>query len=206
MRTQRCLVSPCLASSRLATSLVICACIMLGAPPATAGFVLPPMQFSLFCLAHPADCDRRNGRADAERDIDALAAINNAVNDAIAPIGKPATSNWEIDPRAGDCGDYAVSKRHALLAAGWPSGSLLLAEVVLRSTGEHHLLLIVRGQRSGDPIRVLDNLREQLMTLSETQQHYALVRVQSSTDPQLWQASLPNPVRTTSPAAPASGR
>jgi len=139
-------------------------------------------------------------------DVDALAAVNAAVNGAIVPAAKPATAAWEIDPRSGNCGDYAVSKRHALLKAGWPSARLLLAEVILRNNGEHHLVLIARGQQSGHQIWVLDNLHGQLMTLSETRQHYTLMRVQSPDDPKLWQSSLDDRARTASLSAVDSSR
>ena len=61
---------------------------------------------------------------------------------------------WLISPKAGDCNDYAVTKRHELLARGWPSRALLLAEVIVPS-GEHHLVVVVRTNE-GD--FVLDNL------------------------------------------------
>ena len=57
-------------------------------------------------------------------------------------------------PRERDCNDYAVTKRHKLLALGWPSSSLLLAKVVVPS-GEHHLILVVR---TSEEDLVLDNL------------------------------------------------
>jgi len=190
----------------LALTLMIQAWLVSAAPTAEAGFVLPPMLFSLFCLAHPADCEPVEGHATAGRDVDALAAVNAAVNGAIVPAAKPATAAWEIDPRSGNCGDYAVSKRHALLKAGWPSARLLLAEVILRNNGEHHLVLIARGQQSGRQIWVLDNLHGQLMTLSETRQHYTLMRVQSPDDPKLWQSSLDDRTRTASLSAVDSSR
>ena len=47
-----------------------------------------------------------------------------------------------------------MTKRHELMARGWPARSLLLAEVVT-NWGEHHLVLVVRT-RTAD--LVLDNL------------------------------------------------
>lgn len=54
-----------------------------------------------------------------------------------------ATEEWLLSPPAGDCNDYAITKRHKLLEFGWPSRALLLSEVVIPS-GEHHLVLVVR--------------------------------------------------------------
>ncbi|WWE91844.1 transglutaminase-like cysteine peptidase [Bradyrhizobium symbiodeficiens] len=81
---------------------------------------------------------------------------------------------------AGDCNDYAVTKRHALLERGWPARALLLAEVVTGS-GEHHLILVVRT-RSGDV--VVDNLNANVRPWSKT--NYQWVRMQSPQNPQFW--------------------
>jgi predicted transglutaminase-like cysteine proteinase len=51
-------------------------------------------------------------------------------------------------PSSGDCNDYAVTRRHDLIARGWPARSLLLAEVIT-SWGEHHLVVVVAHQRCG---------------------------------------------------------
>ena len=62
------------------------------------------------------------------------------------------------------CHDYAVTKRHELLTRGWPSRSLLLAEVVV-PWGEHHLILVVR---TSDGDLVLDNLNPGIKSWSRT--------------------------------------
>ncbi len=46
-------------------------------------------------------------------------------------------------PASGDCNDYAVIKRHELIARGWPARAVLLSEVVT-NWGEHHLVVVVR--------------------------------------------------------------
>ena len=86
-----------------------------------------------------------------------LAKVNREVNRAIRPQENPngvTAEEWLVAPRDGDCNDFAVTKRHELLARGWPSRSLLLAEAVVAS-GEHHLVLVVRTRE--DDV-VLDNL------------------------------------------------
>ena len=68
-----------------------------------------------------------------------LIEVNRDVNRAIEPredAGTLLDERWIVGPKAGACHDYAVTKRHELLARGWPSRSLLLAEVVV--SGEHH--------------------------------------------------------------------
>ncbi len=93
-----------------------------------------------------------------------------------------ATEKWVVAPVAGDCHDYAVTKRHDLLAKGWPAHALLLAEVVT-SWGEHHLVLVVRTLE-GD--FVADNLAPDVRPLSRTS--YVWVRVQTPNNPMLWAA------------------
>jgi predicted transglutaminase-like cysteine proteinase len=68
-----------------------------------------------------------------------------------------------------------VSKRHELLRRGWPARTLLLSEVVV-SSGEHHLVLVIRT-RNGD--LVLDNLTPQVKPWSRT-------RVQMPSHDRLW--------------------
>jgi predicted transglutaminase-like cysteine proteinase len=58
------------------------------------------------------------------------------------------TEEWLVGPKLGDCNDYAVTRRPWLLARGWPSGAVLLSEVV-NSQGKHHLVVVIRS-REGD--------------------------------------------------------
>src|SRR5262249_14849769 len=90
------------------------------------------------------------------------------------------TEEWIISPRAGDCNDYAVTKRHELLARGWPSRALLLSEVVT-TWGEHHLVVVVSAEK-GD--FVLDNLNNDVRPV--TLAGYRWVRAQSPDNPKFW--------------------
>jgi predicted transglutaminase-like cysteine proteinase len=162
----------------------------------SGGNVLPPMGHTFFCMRYPGDCVRTVRRAvpDTLPMLSQLEAINETVNSAITPTtGKPplVDVHWSINPVVGDCNDYAVTKRHRLLAAGWPSSALLLAEVKLVTTGEHHLILIVRG-RTAD--WVLDNLRSAVEKLSATHNEYILYRVESTENPKFWTKSLAHEV------------
>jgi predicted transglutaminase-like cysteine proteinase len=178
--------------------LAISSCI---ARPAHAGSsgdnVLPPMGHTFFCMRYPGDCVRTVGRTipDMRPELPQLETINEMVNSAITPTtGKTPLVNrhWSIDPVVGDCNDYAVTKRHRLLEAGWPSSAVLLAEVKLITTGEHHLILIVRG-RTAD--WVLDNRRSAVEKLSATRNEYILYRVESTEDPKFWTKSLAREVK-----------
>jgi predicted transglutaminase-like cysteine proteinase len=149
---------------------------------------LAPMAYTEFCLRYEDECRSRMAfrggpiRLTDERLAD-LKEVNKAVNEDIIPerneLGLAAES-WLIGPDRGDCNDYAVTKRHALLERGWPARVLLLSEVVV-SDGEHHLVLVVRT-KGGD--LVLDNLTSQIKPWSRVP--YSWVRVQMPNNSRLW--------------------
>jgi predicted transglutaminase-like cysteine proteinase len=152
--------------------------------------VLAPMAGIQFCMEYRADC--RTQKIDFRRRHILLTPqrwkelhqINDEVNQYIIPdpdLG-PETEKWKIAPLSGNCHDYAVTKRHELLARGWPSRDLLLAEVVIPS-GEHHLVLVVRTK---DVDLVLDNLKTAILPVARTYGRYQWVRIQTPHNPYLW--------------------
>jgi predicted transglutaminase-like cysteine proteinase len=152
---------------------------------------LPPMGHSRFCIRYPNDCRvqgidfRRRNIALTPKRWNELNGINRAVNRRIfaeVTPGSGATEEWTISPPTGDCKDYAVTKRHELIERGWPSRSLLLSEVVL-SSGEHHLILVVRVK---DADLVLDNLNDDIRLAATTYVQYDWVRIQSPHNPKFW--------------------
>jgi predicted transglutaminase-like cysteine proteinase len=150
---------------------------------------LAPMAFVTFCERYPQDCDIR-GAADrgdlvslTEMRRTELLQVNKEVNRTIRPrekTGDDSSQEWLVSPREGNCTDYAVTKRHKLLAYGWPSHALLLTEVIVPS-GEHHLVLVVRTR---DDDLVLDNLDERVRSVSQIP--YRLVRAQRPKNPRFW--------------------
>ncbi len=159
--------------------------------------VLAPMAHTFFCLKYPAECKVRKVffrggpiTLTAKR-WDELVHVNSQINRAI--IQQPnraglAAEKWLIAPKAGECHDYAVTKRHELIGLGWPERDLLLSEVVT-SWGEHHLVLVVRTSE-GD--LVADSLTSQLRDWSRAP--YRWVRVQSPDNPTLWSGIASTPV------------
>ena len=151
--------------------------------------VLGPMAHNMFCIKYPRDCEvRRIAFRGTKLELTTarmseLAEVNLKVNRNIRyernELGL-AGEKWLISPATGDCNDYAVTKRHELIERGWPSRTLLLAEVVT-SWGEHHLVVVVRTKQ-GD--FVLDNLNSTVRPWSQTA--YRWVRVQSPSDPKSW--------------------
>jgi predicted transglutaminase-like cysteine proteinase len=164
--------------------------------------VLPPIGHSRFCLRYPDDCKvqgndfrRRNIALTPER-WEELNLVNRQVNRDIVPevtAGTGATEEWVISPPAGDCKDYAITKRHELLARGWPSRALLLSEVVVPS-GEHHLILVVRTK---DTDLVLDNLNANVRPLATMYRQYEWVRIEMPQNPKFWaRVRLPGAIQT----------
>lgn len=163
--------------------------------------VLAPMGHVQFCLQYPDDCQathldfRRRHIVLSEKRWNELNLINRAVNRDIIPdpVLGPETERWKVSPPSGNCHDYAVTKRHELLALGWPSEVLLLAEVVVPS-GEHHLVLVVRTK---DADLVLDNLNANIRTAAMTRYQYQWVRIESPYNPKFWvNVDVPSPLRT----------
>ena len=111
---------------------------------------LAPFQHVRFCLRYPADCKSNPMEVDRielnAENSELLKRTNMDVNAAIIPTvkdhGPEPQGGWTIAPTAGDCNDYAVTKRHELLQAGLPAKALRLS-VVKTASGIGHLVLVV---------------------------------------------------------------
>ena len=151
---------------------------------------LAPLQFVKFCMNYGAECEPDAAANDqtlpsGERAKDMLREVNRAVNDAITPIKKPTSpmlAHWTLGPDAGDCNDYAVTKRHRLIEMGWPKSALRLA-VVLTDSGQGHLVLVARLS-DGDV--VLDNLSSSVHSWRTA--GYQWISMQSGNNPRFWVA------------------
>ena len=158
------------------------------APIAEGSPTLAPFQHVRFCLRYPSDCKSNpaeNDRIDLSAETsELLNRVNHSVNLSIAPMLKSYGSNledgWTIAPGAGDCNDYAVTKRHELLESGLPSKALRLS-VVKTASGIGHLVLVVATTK-GD--LVLDNLTEVIRPWQNTDYHW--LKIQSATDSKYW--------------------
>ena len=147
-------------------------------------FVLAPMPSIRFCVNNPDECKVKGPSGLAaidEKSWDELNLVNRQINSKIAPAySRAGQLDWSVTTSYGDCNDYAVQKRHQLLARGWPSSALSLAVVII-PTGEGHLVLTVRTDR-GDV--VLDNLRSGIVMWNRT--GYRFIKRQSNESPKFW--------------------
>jgi predicted transglutaminase-like cysteine proteinase len=154
--------------------------------PATA----QPVGHYDFCRRHNRECRIKTARDVRVRLTEALwkqlVAVNVQVNRTIKPATDLATWGhdefWEYPTRQGDCDDFMLEKRRALIRKGWPVGALLMT-VVQQSDGEGHAVLTVLTDR-GDFI--LDNLDDGVALWSATE--YAFVKRQSEYDSGAWVA------------------
>jgi predicted transglutaminase-like cysteine proteinase len=161
------------------------------APPALDGVALiprhPPLAHTLFCHRYAGQCDvapdrRRPGMTEAEMLAEAR-RINRRVNRAITPRDDPpGQDRWDIHVPAGDCEDYALTKRADLLALGWPSSDVIVAVVQLRDRRFHAVLVV----RIGGTDWVLDNLRPEVVPIERTRGRYRLHWVQTRGNPRVW--------------------
>ena len=165
---------------------------------------LAPFQHVRFCLRYPAECKPSSAAQRIELDVKTmqlLDRVNRDVNLSITPKVKAYDADladgWTIGPDSGDCNDYAVTKRHNLIARGLPSGALRLS-VIKTPSGIGHLVLIV-ATTNGDV--VLDNLTSAIRPWQITE--YRWLKIQSATDPRLW-AEVKSP--EIGPMASQSGR
>jgi predicted transglutaminase-like cysteine proteinase len=126
-----------------------------------------PSGYIAFCLRFSDQCELpKNSPAIAHLNpetYDLLTRVNRSLNAAIQPeddaqhYGPP--DYWTIATDGyGDCEDYALTKRKALIEAGLPVAALRLA-VVLTPSRERHAILTVATDR-GD--FVMDNFSDQV--------------------------------------------
>lgn len=101
-----------------------------------------------------------------------LNRVNQSVNMAIRPRDDRDVHGqdeyWTLPlsgegPAEGDCEDYALEKRQALLAAGIPEHALFLAVGYSRATGRHAVLIV--STDTGD--YVLDNITPHIVAWSQ---------------------------------------
>ncbi len=154
------------------------------APSVLAAGKNAPLGYQLLCLKNPnaLEC-KGGGKAQISITTDVMATlkrVNSQVNRSIKP--KYDTSGvdvWTANASAGDCEDYVLTKRRALVKAGIPASSLRIAYVKTRK-GEDHAILVIKT--NGKDL-VLDNLTATIKPLSQT--GYRVVSM-SGANPRRW--------------------
>jgi predicted transglutaminase-like cysteine proteinase len=153
----------------------------LSAMPSVAGSKAP-LGYQLMCLKTPSECKGGGAAKVAASDdiMSKLTKVNSKVNRSIRPRNDSGGADvWSVNASSGDCEDYALTKRRALIKAGLPASSLRIAYVKTRS-GEDHAILVVKTSK-GD--YALDNLNASVRPLSQT--GYRIIS-QSGANPMKW--------------------
>ncbi|MGR4865398.1 transglutaminase-like cysteine peptidase [Caulobacter sp. LARHSG274] len=163
--------------------------------------VVAPSGMAALCSDDASACPRVTGDPLRVAQPEPLTAerwalldrVNREVNDQIRPASDKAIygvdERW-VDPllnkvsnrdfARGDCEDYALAKRDALLAAGWPAESLFMA-VGLHDRLGLHTVLVARTSR-GD--LVLDSRSPWIVGFNETP--YLWIKRQVAADSLRW--------------------
>ena len=149
-----------------------------------------PDGFSGVCARYGWACARSGRATSAGRDVLALAEkVNTSINRQTREVADEVQYNlseyWAL-PTAlgGDCEDFALAKKQALISNGVVPEQLLLA-TVLDQRGNPHAVLVLRTD-SGD--YVLDNLTNSILAWRET--GYTFLRMQNPASPGQWKAVL----------------
>lgn len=157
--------------------------------------LLPPVGMLVFCQQHQAQC-----RPDSTAEVrwtpqlqHTLQLANRQINQAIRPQADQGHDVWSIDVAAGDCEDYALTKRAALIREGIPAGALRMA--VTRYKGEGHAVLVVK---TTDGDLVLDNLHARVMPLRKSGYRITMM---ASANPHIWTETADTPSATTTAAS-----
>lgn len=187
------------AAGKTVAAACVAAFLLFSAAPASAatpeeafvaerGPTTMPLGHARFCAERPVEC-RPNDRVVSVLTLtDArwrqLVDVNAEVNSAVTPITDRALYKteeyWTYPHGYGDCEDYVLAKRRALIELGWPASTVLVT-VVRERNGDGHAVLTVRTDR-GDLI--LDNQEALIKLWIDTP--YTYVKRQSQTDAGRW--------------------
>ena len=140
-----------------------------------------PLGYQLLCMRTPSEC--QGGGAGVvkagDETLGLLKRVNTTINRTIAPRSDGVSDRWQSDVTSGDCEDYVLAKRRALIEAGLSPSALRIARVVT-SSGEGHAVLVVKTTK-GD--FVFDNLDGRVRVLAQI--GYRIVSM-SGADPREW--------------------
>jgi predicted transglutaminase-like cysteine proteinase len=129
--------------------------LLLAFMPTDAGPRIPTPGYAHFCRDYASLCSGIAGPSVIPYS-DAIARVNADVNAAIEYRADGAQDVWTVEPKAGDCEDYAVTKLARLLALGVPRSAMKIG-IGKIERGEYHAVLLVYTHAG---IVVLNNLEE----------------------------------------------
>lgn len=146
---------------------------------ATPALADAPVAYQIFCIRF-GGCEV-GGPASVpytQKLAQDLAKVTRSVNRSIAY--RPDKGEvWKTGVSAGDCEDYALTKRYRLKRLGYPPSALRMAVGYTRE-GEYHAVLIVVTSRGKF---VLDNLTDEVLLIGDAN---LKISKMASADPKVW--------------------
>lgn len=145
-------------------------------PMKTIGLTSSPIGHVQFCKNYPSEC-KTHQRPQSVVQIDEnswrdLVQINAHFNKSIEPVTDQdqyrTAEYWAYPGQRGDCEDYVLAKRKALINRGWPASALLIT-VVREPNGTGHAVLTVRTDKAEF---ILDNQDPRILPWKRTVYQY----------------------------------
>lgn len=157
-------------------------------PLIVKGLTKTPIGARQFCDDWPEECRPLDIATEpvplTQTSWHELATVNDRFNSQVQPRTDAdfysRREYWTYPQGFGDCEDYALAKRRALIELGWPAAMLRLA-LVRQSNGDAHAVLVALTDL-GD--FVLDNLEPQVLGWDQTSYHF--VKMQSAETLDRW--------------------
>jgi len=156
-----------------------------------------PMGAVNLCATYSWACARTGKQMlIGEASLQTIWAINSRANKirSISDMDQyRVAERWALPTkRGGDCEDYAIYKKQALIKAGFPPDQLLIATVLDRKRQSHAVLVV----RTGTEDLVLDNLTNRILPWKKT--GYTFLRLQNPSQPSGWVSVLAGGIMTNS--------
>lgn len=162
-----------------------------------------PWGHDQLCRLFPSEC-HADGQVTEESGPYALKeggaalirTVNNSVNGSIRPVADPCDSSsgicefWNgLETTAGDCEEYVLAKRRALINAGLSPSQVLMVIVEEKDVIMKHLVLAVRTDQG---VWILDNQTPVIWLLEDIEEKmsYAFLKRQRSDRPLEWTTDL----------------
>jgi predicted transglutaminase-like cysteine proteinase len=123
------------------------------------GIVVQPIGAALFCVENAAECSKQQSATQEVKMTPELwsdlLSVQQDINRTLKPT-QDVRFAWDYSANGtGNCVQFALEKRRALISRGWPPGALQLATAVTPANIGH--LVLVINTAEGD--WVLDNLQ-----------------------------------------------
>ena len=184
----------------LRVGLTLCLALMTTLAPAHASGKRPhlealhrvdePNGFSDVCVRYDWACTRSGRATSTGREVLTIAqTVNTIINRQTREVTDEVQYNrseyWALPTaRGGDCEDFALAKKQALISKGIAAEKLLIATVLDRRNNPHAVLVLRID--AGDYI--LDNVTNRILGWQET--GYTFLRMQNPDSPSQWLAVL----------------